>query len=235
MPHANSIDMDPLHPVYPTIRDFQYRSLESKQVEGWAYKKKRFPVPESNAARLRYRDYNTMVKVHPGLSMWRSILIENIMDAAEELDLELIFIDVTLNTRNLHNAIVENMSSTEGMKKLTAQLADSGEGLLVGGEGRNEITVQDQFIGQVHLFRSGHVNIDGIERVKPLPLNEFMFGKWCRSMGYANIGGKSEEQDMRMKMHVTQGAIPTITVRSVEEIEKPNEMVAEFLKMAASE
>jgi hypothetical protein len=235
MPHANSIDMDPLHPTYHTIRDFQYRSLESKQVEGWAYKNKRFPVPESNAARLRYRDYNTMVKVHPGLSMWRSILIENIMEAAEELDLELIFIDVTLNTRNLHNAIVENMSSTEGMKKLTAQLANSGKGLLVGGEGRNEITIQDQFIGQAHLFRSGHQNIPGIERVKALPLNEFMFGKWCRSMGYANIGGKSEEQNMRMKMHLTQGAIPTITVRSVEDIENPNKMVAEFLKMAASE
>lgn len=235
MPHANSIDMDPLHPVYHTIRDFQYRSLESKQVEGWAYKDKRYPVPESNAARLRYRDYNTMVKVHPGLSMWRSILIENIMVAADELDLELIFIDVTLNTRNLHNAIVENTSSTEGMKILTAQLANSGKGLLVGGEGRNEITIQDQFIGQAHLFRSGHRNIPGIERVNALPLNEFMFGKWCRSMGYANIGGKSEEQNMRMKMHLTQGAIPTITVRSVEEIEKPNEMVAKFLKMAASE
>jgi hypothetical protein len=62
-----------------------------------------------------------------------------------------------------------------------------------------------------------------------------MFGKWCRSMGYANIGGKSEEQNMRMKMHLTQGAIPTITVRSVEDIENPNKMVAEFLKMAASE
>jgi hypothetical protein len=235
MPHANSIDMDPLHPVYPTIRDFQYRSLESKQVEGWAWKGRWFPVPESNAARLRYRDYNTMVKVHPGLSMWRSILTENIMAAAEELDLELIFLDVTLNTRNLHNGLVENASSTEGMKMLTAQVAASGKGLLVGGEGRNEITMQDQFIAQTHIFKSTHRNVDGLERVKVLPLNEFMFGRWCRSMGYANIGGKSEEQNMRMQIHLDQGAVPTITVRSAEDIEKPNSMVSKMLEIAAPE
>jgi len=232
MPHANSIDMDPLHPVYHTIRDFQYRSLESRQVEGWAYKGKRFPVPESNAARLRYRDYNTMVKVHPGLGMWRSILVENIMSAAEELDLELIFLDVTLNTRNLHNGLVENTSSTEGMKKLTRLVASSGNGLLVGGEGRNEITMQDQFIAQAHLFKSSHRNIAGLERVEVLPLNEYMFGRWCRTMGYANIGGHSEEQNMRMKMHLTQGTIPTITVRLPEDIRNPNEMVSRMLEMA---
>ena len=233
MPHANSIDMDPLNPVYSTIRDFQYRSLESKQVEGWAYKGRRFPVPESNAARLRYRDYNTMVKVHPGLSMWRSILTENIISAAEELDLDLIFLDVTLNTRNLHNAIVENTSSTEGMKMLTALVAASGKGLLVGGEGRNEITMQDQFVAQVHLFKSAHSNVSGLERVKVLPLNEFMFGRWCRSIGYANIGGRNKEEDMRMNIHLAQGAIPTITVRTAGEIKEPNEMVAKMLRLAA--
>jgi hypothetical protein len=232
MPHANSIDMDPLHPVYHTIRDFQYRSLETKQVEGWAYKKKRYPVPESNAARLRYRDYNTMVKVHPGLSMWRSILVENVMDAAKELDLELIFLDVTLNTRNLHNGLVENTTSTEGMKLLTAQVASSGKGLLVGGEGRNEITMQDQFIAQGHIFRSSHRNVAGLERVKFLPLEEFIFGRWCRTMGYANIGGRNAEEEMRMSIHLEQGAVPTITVRSAEDIENPNPMVAKMLKMA---
>jgi hypothetical protein len=51
-------------------------------------------------------------------------------------------------------------------------------------------------------------------------------------MGYANIGGKDPEQDMRMNIHLEQGAVPTITVRSAQDIEDPNPMVANILKMA---
>ena len=96
MPHCNSIDMDPTHPVYASVRDFQYRSLDNKRVQGWTWHKGRVkPVPESNSARLRHRDKKTMVKIHPGLGMWRSILTENVRSAVESLSLDLVFLDVT--------------------------------------------------------------------------------------------------------------------------------------------
>jgi len=44
-----------------------------------------------------------MVKVHPGLGLWRSILGESVAEASRELALESAFIDVTLTTGNLHN------------------------------------------------------------------------------------------------------------------------------------
>ncbi len=57
MPHFNSVDMDPTHPAYTYIRDFQYRSLDNKRVQGWTWFNGQVkPVPESNAARLRHRD-----------------------------------------------------------------------------------------------------------------------------------------------------------------------------------
>ena len=37
MPHFNSIDMDPSHPAYLLIRDFQYRDLETKHLMGWSW------------------------------------------------------------------------------------------------------------------------------------------------------------------------------------------------------
>jgi hypothetical protein len=37
MPHFNSIDMDPSHPVYTQIRDFPYRDVETKQLQGWSW------------------------------------------------------------------------------------------------------------------------------------------------------------------------------------------------------
>ena len=86
MPHFNSIDMDPSNPVYARVRDFPYRSVETKQLQGWSwYNDRVIGVPESNTNRNNNRDKKVMVKIHPGLSMWRSILGKNILNAAKDL------------------------------------------------------------------------------------------------------------------------------------------------------
>ncbi|HUU27559.1 MAG TPA: DUF6259 domain-containing protein [archaeon] len=234
MPHFNSIDMDPSNPAYNYIRDFQYRDIETKKVQGWSwYQSATKPVPESNAARMRHRQHKTMVKVHPGLDMWRSILAENILPAAEELSLEIVFLDVTLCSWNLHNCLVNNTTPTEGMKRLIALIGSLDQGVVVGGEGRNEITMQDEAFAQVHLFRSSGHNIEGLERLKTCPLNEFMFGKWCRSFGYSRLGGQTPAEELRMKLHLDLGAVPTLTVDSAAEVENPNPAVKKILKLAA--
>ena len=164
--------------------------------------------------------------------MWRSILAENILKLVETLSLKMIFLDVTMNTHNVHNCLVENTTPTEGMKKLQETIKSLGNGLIMGGEGRNEITVQDQSFSQVHLYKSWFENIEGLERLEPCPLGEFLFGRWSRSFGYARLSGKTEAEQFRMKFHVDMGAIPAITIRSAEEIENPNPGVKEMLELA---
>jgi hypothetical protein len=233
MPHFNSIDMDPTHPVYAQVRDFQYREAESRRLQGWTWVDGQVrPVPESNAARLLHRDQKTMVKIHPGLSLWRSILAEHIRGAVENLGLRLVFLDVTLCTWNLHNCLVEDATPTEGMKRLIARIADLG--LAVGGEGRNEITMQDESFAQVHLFRSWHRSAEGLERAGACGLNEFLFGQWCRSFGYSGLGGDTQDEVMRMQLHTALGAIPTVTVRAAVQLERPNQAVAEMLALAGA-
>jgi len=234
MPHFNSIDMDPTHPRYADVREFQYRDIETMAVQGWTwFNGAGLPVPESNAARLRHRDKKTMIKVHPGLANWRSILSEAVRNASQELDLETVFLDVTLCTWNLHNCLVENQTPTEGMKRLIATVASIDGGLVVGGEGRNEITMQDEGLAQVHLFRSWHRSIEGLARAASCPVNEFLFGQWCRSFGYSGLSGRNDEEVERMRAHLALGAIPTITIRSADEIARPNSAVAEMLDRAA--
>jgi hypothetical protein len=230
----NSIDMDPTHPVYAYVRDFEYREAVSKRVQGWTYINRQVrPVPESNAARLLHQDANCMVKIHPGLAMWRSILAENVANAARELALDTVFLDVTLNTWNLDNCLVDNMTPTEGMKRLIREVATIGDGLAVGGEGRNEITMQEQYFGQAHLFESWQESISGLERTGGTALNEFLFGGLCRSFGYTGLGGSNADEETRMKLHVSLGAIPTLTVHGAADVEKPNKAVTEVLDLAA--
>jgi hypothetical protein len=233
MPHMNSVDMDPTHPVYPYIRDFQYRDAVSKAVQGWTWVEgKVLPVPESNATRLRHRDKKTMVKVHPGLAMWRSILAENVAQAADDLGLDAVFLDVTLCTWNTDNAVVEYQTTPEGMRRLIAKVAGLGRGLTVGGEGRNEVIAQELSFAQVHLFRSWQSSLEGLERAGGCPLNEFLFEGLCRSFGYSHLDGATADAALRMRTHVSLGAIPTVTVRSAEELAQPNAAVAEMLDLA---
>jgi len=234
MPHFNSIDIDPTHPVYNQLRDFSYRSVETKQLQGWSWFKSRsIGVPESNKNRLNNQDKKVMVKIHPGLSMWRSILGENILKAARDLSLDAVFTDVTLNIWNLHNCFVESMTPVEGMNRLIKQVARLGEGLVVSGEGLNEITAQGQSFGQVHLFRSWQSSIEGLERAGGCDLNEFLFGKLCRSFGYNGLGGRNKNEELRMQIHLEHNAIPTITIRSADEIINPNPAVKQMLDIAA--
>jgi hypothetical protein len=233
MPHFNSIDMDPSHPAYAYVRDFQYRGIERHDLRGWSwYRGRGLGVPESNAARGANREKKVMIKVHPGLSMWRSILGRAILEATRDLAVDTAFIDVTLVTHNLQNCFVEAATPTEGMRKLIHHVAALGQGLAVGGEGLNEITMQGQSFGQAHLFKSWQQSIDGLERTGGCDLNAFLFDGLCRTFGYSNLGGQNADQELRMRMHLEHGAIPTVTIRSAREIASPNAAVRQMLDRA---
>jgi len=235
MPHCNAIDMDPSHPTYAMVRDFQYRGIEDRDLRGWSwYRGHGLGVPESNKARIQNQDKKVMVKVHPGLSMWRSILGRAILDATDDLSVDSVFIDVTLVSHNLHNCFVEATTSTEGMHKLIRHVASLGQGLVVGGEGLNEITMQGQSFAQAHLFKSWRDSIDGLERTGGCALNAFLFSGLCQTIGYANLGGRDANQKLRMDLHVEHETIPTITIGSAREILQPNAGIQAMLKKAGT-
>jgi len=165
--------------------------------------------------------------------MWRSILSENILGAVERVGTDTVFIDVTLCSHNLHNCLVENTTSSEGMNRLIREIAALGGGLAVGGEGLNEITFQGLSVAQAHLYMSWHASAEGLERTGGCALNDFLFGRLCRTFGYSRLSGATEDEALRMRIHDEHNAIPTITVRSADEITAPNEPVRKALEQGA--
>jgi len=235
MPHCNSVDMDPTHPAYHYLRDFQYRDVQTRRLLGWGYDSDSgqvLGVPDSYHSLSQNRFRKVMVKIHPGLAMWRSILAEHILKAVQKVSTDAVFIDVTLCSHNLHNCLVESTTPTEGMKRLIAQVADLGEGLAVGGEGLNEITMQGLSFAQAHLFLSWQSNCEGLERTGGCALNDFLFGRLCKTFGYSGLSGRNEAEELRMRLHDEHGAIPTVVVRSAQEIISPNRAVQRALDMA---
>lgn len=239
MPHCNALEVDPGNPAYNYVRDFQYRDIETGRIHGWSWVDgdNSLDVPDSNAQLDRHRDKNLIIKIHPGLKMWRHILGKSILKAAEELSLDAVFIDVTLTTYNIHNCLVENMTPTEGVRLLINHVCNLANGLTVGGEGMNEITMQGQSFAQVHLFRSWQKSVNGLERTGGCPLNAFLFGKLCRSFGYSGLGGRNESEELRMKIDESRGVIPTVTFGwgssdPASEVENPNRAVKRVFELA---
>lgn len=107
------------------------------------------------------------------------------------------------------------------------------KGLAVGGEGLNEITAQGQSFAQAHLFKSWQTSLKDLERTGGCNLNEFLFGKLYRTIGYSGLGGRNQDEELRMRIHLEHGAIPTVTIRSAEEISNPNKAVKEMLERAS--
>ena len=232
MPHFPALDIDPQHPAYNGIRDFQYRELENKKLVGWTSRAGEGPIAESHADRIRPTMGLSIMRIHPGSSLWRSVLAENILKTVEELGATEAFLDVTMNIHNVSNCLVENYTPPEGMERLESTMAELGDGLILGGEGRNEVTMRYQAFGQVHLYKSWQTNIPELSRLTTVPLGEFLYGDWCRAFGYHNLFGGNAEADLRLRKQLEQGAVPTISVHNAAEIENPNPGIQSMFEAA---
>ncbi|MCC7146277.1 MAG: hypothetical protein IT443_07505 [Phycisphaeraceae bacterium] len=231
MPHFNALESDPIHPAHEMIRDFLYQDVETKRTQGWAWSRGPIAVPEGPTARLHNRDRNVMAKTHPGLQLWRHLLGQAIGRVAADLKLDAVFIDVTLVTGNLDQCLVENQTSTQGMRKLIQYVAELGPGLVVGGEGLNETTLDLSF-AQAHLFKWGGTSLEDLERCSNCNINQFLFGRWCRTIGYSRLNGPPDEALRVLKAYANQGVMPTIIGRSAQDIRQKHPAVEAALNLA---
>ena len=230
MPHANSIDMDPTMPEYRHVEDFKYRDLETGALMGWSLT----GMPNANKALLENRANNVMVKVHPGLARWRAILAENIDRALALLEdnTDAIFTDVTLCTFNLENCLVDNTTAMQGMNLLIDRISRLRGGVAVGGEGLNELTMQKLSFAQVHPFDHG-LKGEALARTGGNDLNDFLFGRLCRSFAYCGLTGKDEDNITMARIFEEHGAIPTPGFACAADVERPAPAVAAVLRRAA--
>ena len=86
-------------------------------------------------------------------------------------------------------------------QRLIAHLQELDGINAIGGEGLNEIIMQNQSFAQTHIFESFGASIDGLERCGGCDLNAFMFGRLCRAIGYTRLDGSDEDQCLRARIH----------------------------------
>jgi hypothetical protein len=235
MPHFNFFAIDPNHPAFARMTDFVARQFGSKRLMAWRWKDGQCPAPPQGFGTLtNLRDEKLMYYLHTGASSWRRLLAERIAAAVERHKLTTVFVDQTLCTWNLDNALVENLSMAEGMVALTRDLAELSGPLAVGGEGLNEMSMRYQTFAQAHLFESWHRSNHRFHELDPVPVGQFLFGDLCRTMAYTNIAGDTEESRWRLEVHERLGALPSLVVHKPEDVPKPNPAVRRVIDRAMS-
>ena len=228
-PHMNAMEIDPSHSVYPMMSDFLMLHVDEKTAYGWGWDNGRYlGVPWTEYARTdpKNRRYNIMTKIHTGLSMWHSELYKRVKEVADKYPIAACFIDVTLCTYNLHNAIIEGRTSTEGLCDLIDMLSEIRGGLPVCGEGLNEMTARGLSFAQMHIFRNTHNSSPELGRCGgDCAINDFILGELCKTIGYAGLSGKNQDEYTRLRVYDDHNTIPTIITNNPEELLNPNPFV----------
>lgn len=233
MPHFNFFAIDPNHPEFPRLTDFVARQLGSQHLLAWRWKEGGCPLaPQGFGTLAKLRDEKLMYYLHPGASPWRRLLAERIAAAAAKHRLAAVFIDQTLCTWNLANALIEDLTMAEGMVALAKELTELDGPLAVGGEGLNEMSMRYQAFAQAHLFASGHQNCPHFTELDPVPVGDFLYGDLCKTMAYTNIAGDTSESIWRLEVHERLGALPSLCVGKPEDVLKPNKAVRRVLERA---
>ena len=163
-----------------------------------------------------------MAYVHTGISAWRRLLVERIAAVLVQTGAPAAFVDQSFAAFNNDNALVEGLTTGEGTQALTRELSALDGPPAVGGEGLNEVSMRHQTFAQVHLYYSWHGTHPLLEKLNAVPVGHFLYGDLCRTMGYSNLKGDTPESMCRLRVHAALGALPTLTVRSAEEIEQPS-------------
>ena len=188
--------------------------------------------PQGFGSLTNLRDEKLMYYLHAGASPWRRLLAERIAAAVSAHRLSAVFVDQTLCTWNLDNALVEGLNMTDGMVALTKELTELEGPPAVGGEGLNEMSVCYQTFAQAHLFESHHQNCAHFTELDPVPVGDFLYGDMCKTMGYTNIAGDTPESIWRLEVHERLGALPSLIVGSPQDVLKPNPAVRRVLNRA---
>lgn len=248
LPHCNAYQISPDHPLFFHSINFSAKNIYTKRLMGWGIilegeKLTNIGPPQSYSSILSNKDMNLLVNVHPGFTPWRRELTYQIAKVTHDLDLDGIFIDVTLVMYNADNNIVENMTYVEGALRLIKEIGEIKPYFAVGGEGRNEISTQYLSFAQFHLFKFAHgaanhgESVDWLQRAT-FPVNDFIFKGLARGLGY-NYGLPHQKDNARVMIEATQklGAIPTLIVSRklpspAEAINNPDENVKRILELA---
>lgn len=218
MPHFNYFCVWYKHPYYNKVRDFQLRTVERNQPDGWNWPPETF-------------DYTRMAYIHPGLGIWRNKLIDVVTEACNKTGTDVAFIDQTLCTWNADNGLVQGLNTVEGMRRLQEQFSAIRPDQVLAGEGLNEISFQRQSFAQAHIL-DGWGKIEQKHVDAQIGICQYLWGDHTKLIGYYHLTPGQEDFDKGVTIYERMNALPTLVTGNPQHLREPDELTQRLLDRA---
>lgn len=219
MPHFNYFAVWLKHPVMAELGDYQIRSPERNEPQGWNW------PPESH-------DYTRMAFIHPGLGLWRNMLIEAVASAGSTCGTDFAFLDQTLCTWNTDNGHVQGRTTITGMQRILEQLHAVRPELVLAGEGLHEMSFQRQCFAQAHIY-NGWGALSPWHPEVYVPICAFLWGDHCPLIGYYHLTpGTGKDFELGVQTYENMGALPTLITNNPQHLREPEPLTRRILERA---
>jgi len=218
MPHFNYFAIDIRQPVFQQLRDWQIRSVIGNELEGWYW-----PPETYNQTQMAY--------IHPGLGIWRRILIDSVRNACASMKAPAAFLDETLCTWNTDNGLVENMTTIEGLREMQEEFAGIQPDIVLAGEGLNEISFQRQCFAQAHIH-DGWGELKEHHILAAHPICSFLWKGHTRLIGYHHLNPNDKSVEIGVEVYRRMGAIATLVCNDPKLINKDQPVVKKIIESA---
>jgi len=182
MLHTNYFGVDPVSPYYPQFKPFQQKNKYTGELLFWEWT---MSIPNTKIA---YTDAAS--------SEWRKFFVDKMVELVKRTGVDALHLDQTLCIVNDKNGLIEGMNNAEGSLLLHKELKAALPGVVISGEGLDEITSVHEGLAQRHVQGIDHVKGTFDKRLLSQchPISAYLFGTRTKSYAYLGTPGPDSDQ-----------------------------------------
>ena len=224
MLYTNIFGVDPQHPEFSRMQQFQVRDSETGQ-----------PVWSEYTAGSKHVKF---AQIDPAAKSWRSLFIRRIEKLVSIVNPDAIHLDQSLLMYNDANGRIDGMNMMEGNLALHRELrAGLPPSVALGGESLNELTMRYEAFAQRHAYGifAGKHSWDDKMIDQIVPLSTALF--YSQTIEYAHPDEANPITPQyymawHRVVHNRLGAIPTLTRPTISQIERPDSLTQQLFREA---
>ena len=161
MAHVNMIGVSEYHSFYAKFEKYQVRDPHTGEKTGWYWKD-------------RHTNLGSHAFITPASSDYRKMFVDTLKNLWEHYQVDAFHLDISSPVYNDNNGLIDGLTYAEGNILLHQEIRAAIPGIILGGEGLNDVTFIHESFAQ--RFRIPATEI-------PHPISSFLFSPYTISYG----------------------------------------------------
>ena len=199
IPHANMVAVSLLNPLYAEFEKYQMRHPWTGEKIGSRWLNNRYPL------RVQY------AWINPASSEFRKMLVDRLKNVWEIYQVDAFHLDISSYIVN--NAPIDGLTMAEGNILLHQELREAMPGIILGGEGINEVTFLHERLAKRGDVPPVH---------QPHPISSFLFSPYALHYGHLetpNPDRNPEKFHVYQKVYEVWDVIPILKLHGISDLD----------------